>query len=129
MKKWIVFLIVLLVPVALFAQGDNGGNSGLLTTILVIISTFMTVIAGFFGVKWVKISGKIKKGLVVVIEASDVVAIIRNISNLGKKGMENDGKLDVVEMQEIVDEAMKIDKEWGELKAAWKDLMIKQPAY
>jgi len=128
MKKWIVFLIVLLVPVALFAQGNNGDGSGLLTTILIIISTVMTILAGLFGAKWAKISGKIKKGLVVVIEASDVVAIIRNISNLGKKGLENDGKLDVVEMQEIVDEAMKIDKEWLELKAAWKDLVTKQPA-
>lgn len=128
MKKWIVFLIVLLVPVALFAQGDNGNGGGMLTTILVIISTVMTILAGLFGAKWVKISGKIKKGLVVVIEASDVVAIVRNISNLGKKGLENDGKLDVIEMQEIVDEAMKIDKEWLELKAAWKDLVTKQPA-
>lgn len=128
MKKWIVFLIVLLIPVALFAQGDNGGNSGLLTTILVVISTVMTLVAGVFGVKWARVSKKLGRAFVLVLEGSDVVAIIRNIASKGKKGLENDGKLDVVEMQEIVDEAMKIDKEWNEVKAAWKDLITKESA-
>ena len=97
-----------------------------LEVILGIVAALMTGVAAVFGRAWKKIVGKLGKGLVLIIEASDVAAKIRAAAAKLKEGLADDGKLDREEMKAVIDAMEGFDKELDDVKVAWKALVGKE---
>lgn len=125
MKKWIVFLIVLLIPIALFAQGDNGNGGGfdLWHWISVIATALFTFFAGL--TKWLK--NKSNKMKVVGQEFVEFAMEIRDVTTTWSNAME-DKQLSKEELQAVIKEIKDIPPAAEELLEAAKNVFKKVPA-
>ena len=122
MKKVLFIAVIMIVTLPLMAQGDDGGST---FNIWTIISAVLAIVSTIFGTILAKAKGKIKEIVKLGKETVEAGSASVNLIDVTTSAFD-DNTVTPEEKVAIKESAAKAKSEWNDVKVQWKILWGKQ---